>query len=506
MANESEHVFSNHPDYPLLRESLAQLLRADPFSRYGAHAVGIGPKAVAGKLTDRLALRFYVACKLPAAQLPRERRIPGSFPAYSGKDQREVELITDVVESPPGEMLVDLGSELRPVPGGASCSSITYVGTGTIGGWVWDNTDDTIVMLSNQHVFGNTLGGAIIQPGTADGGESPQHRIGQVKRRVPMMTYRGRPVPDDCNYVDAAIGEADSSELFDLTVVDLGPAVYEVDDPAAGDAVEKTGQTTGHTVGVITDANYNTTIDNHPDGPVVMCDCLRIEPADPAELFSSNGDSGSIVFRQVEGSVIKPALGLLFGGGGVPPNNYGIACKINNVFAALDLGPLCIAGCAAFVDALYADESENDGGDHLRTPDVGPPLFTARERRRRRSHRFHSGLTLDVQKRLMTSLRGRGLLGVINRHRSEILTLVVKDGDTRRAMVAALRPILAGAVTTTDVLERKLTAQDVERLNRMLAVGSGNGTAELRKSLEALHALLDGATGRSLAEVLAIEA
>jgi hypothetical protein len=358
-------------------------------------------------------------------------------------------------------------------------------------------------MLRNQHVFGNTIGGAIIQPGTSDGGEISQHRIGQVKRRIPVITYTGRPMPADCNYVDAAIGEADSSELFDLTVVDIGPAVYDIGDPVEGDVVEKTAQTTGHTVGVVTDADYNLIINNHPDGPVVMCDCIRIEPVDSALLFLSNGDSGSIAFRQeVEDSVIKPALGLNFGGGGIPPHNWGVACKIQNVFAALDLGPLCIAGCPAFMDALYADQAEGDEGEHLHTPDISPALFTTRERQRRRSSLFHSGLTLDIQKRLMTSLRGRSVLSFIDCNRSELMTLLVKDGDTRRAVVSALRPILIGATTTSDVFEHRFTEADIERLDKLAAVGAIKGGDAFCKSLKVVHALFEGATGRSLAEVL----
>jgi len=506
MAQKAGHRAGDGDDYPLLREALARLLKDDPFSRYGAHAVGIGRKVVRNKATRRLALRFYVAKKIGLTDLPRERRIPRSFRTLSAKQGREVDLPADVIESPAAELhLPDLESALRPVPGGASCSSSTSVGAGTIGGWVWDNTDDTIVMLSNLHVFGS-IGGVIIQPGTPDGGQSPQDRIGTVKRSIALDPYVPR-TPSDCrNFVDAAIGEADSSELFDLTVADIGPAVYDTADPAMNDDVEKTGQTTGHTFGRITDADYHVVLP-YPDGnSYVICDCFLIEPSDPAQLWGSQGDSGSIVFRQDAGAVFKPALGLYFGGGGVPPNNYGFACKIGNVFAELDLGPLCIAGCAAFVDALYADEAEVGPGGFA-VGDAGmaavaPAQFTLKERQR--AHRFHTGLTLDIRKRLMTSARGRGIVAFIDRHRGELLTLLVGDGDTRRALVAALRPILMGAVTTDDVLRRKLTEADIERIDRLAAVGAGKGSSAFRKSLKVLHALFENATGRSLADVLQV--
>lgn len=250
-----DNTFSNPDHYPLLREFLKRLIRDNPFSRFGVHAVGIGRKRVDGQATDRLALLFYADAKISPIQLTRGRRVPASFRTFSAKQNREVELATDVIESPPPEPFMDLGDEFRPVPGGVSCSSITHIGTGTVGGWVWDNTDDTIVMLSNQHVFGNHVGGAIIQPGTADGGSSPQDRVGRVKRSVSLMLAPAEPTPDDCNLVDAAIGEADDSDLFDLTVVDVGPAVYDTLDPVIGMNVEKTGQTTGHTTGFVTDVD-----------------------------------------------------------------------------------------------------------------------------------------------------------------------------------------------------------------------------------------------------------
>jgi hypothetical protein len=473
-------------------------MRDDPFSRYSVHGVGIGYKVTAGRQTERLALRFHVACKVPAEQLPPERRIPDSIRVFSSELGREVEVATDIIESPPPTLLAaNPEDRLRPVPGGASCSSITYFGAGTIGGWVWDHTDDTIVMLSNQHVFGDTVGGVIIQPGTSDDGQNPQDRIGRVKRSVPIMTYSGRPQPSDCNLVDAAIGEADDSQLFDLTVLNVGPAVYQIGDALEGDAVEKMGQESGHTFGVVTDIDYNS-IFTYPEGSAVLCDCLRIVPTDTSQLFSTNGDSGSLIFKQGGQNGFPLAVGLLFGGGGTPPNNWAAASRIGNVFDALDLGPLCEGGCAAFLDALYADQ-EGGGG-------IAPARFTLRERGRERAVRFHSGLTGDLQARIMTSVRGRGVVSFITQHRGELLTLMVKDGDTRRAMVAALRPLLVGAITTDDVLARRLTTDDVHRLERLGQVVSGKGSESLQRSIEVLHRLLDGAAGRSLFEILELRA
>lgn len=386
---------------------------------------------------------------------------------------------------------------------------------------MWDNTDDTIVMLSNQHVFGNTPGTPILQPGSGNAGTT-KDRIGQVKRSIPIIF--GIPLPEtraNCvNFVDAAIGEADSSELSDLSVLEIGPAVYEITDPIKGLVVEKFGKESGHTVGIVSDVDYNPCIPypvNNMWIQTVICDSIRIESLSPPEhpgCFALSGDSGSVVFKAGGGSVVKQALGLLYAGFNNddapcdPKVAFGVACKITNVFAALDLAPLCTAGCAAFVDALTDPEAnDNTEGltlDHLYTPDVSPPVFTNRERQRRRTHQFHAGLANDLRKRVMTSRRGRGLLKFIERHRGELLTLAVRDGDTRRSMVAALRPLFVGAITTTDVLRRTLTEQDIKRLDKLAAVLASTGSSHLCESLKVLQALLDGATDRTLAEILEI--
>jgi len=108
MAKEQRQEFSNQEEYPLLREFLTLLVRANPYSRYGVHAVGIGDKVIARKPANRLALRFYVARKLPLSQVPREQRIPASFQTFSYEYNRDVELVTDVIESPPAGLLGSL--------------------------------------------------------------------------------------------------------------------------------------------------------------------------------------------------------------------------------------------------------------------------------------------------------------------------------------------------------------------------------------------------------------
>jgi hypothetical protein len=134
-----------------------------------------------------------------------------------------------------------------------------------------------------------------------------------------------------------------------------------------------------------------------------------------------------------------------------------------------------------------------------------PPPPAARLRRLASARRFHAGIARDMQARLATTRRGRLLTGFVDEHRFELTTLLLQDGDLRRAMIAALRPIVAGATTTTDVLERAFSAQDLERLDAVARELSRRGSEELQESLEPVLALGSRAEGKTSAEILGIE-
>jgi hypothetical protein len=180
------------------------------------------------------------------------------------------------------------------------------------------------------------------------------------------------------------------------------------------------------------------------------------------------------------------------------------------------LTTLCAGAFAAFLESLF--ELETAGGldeteARLRTVaamgaygpiSFAPPPFVSRARRQRRGRKFHHGIAREVQQRLMASKRGRLLTDLVDRHRAELLTLLAKDGDVRRATVAALRPILAGATTTTDVLERELTSEDLRRLDKLAREVVPKASAELRTALEPITVLKDNAEGKSVARILSI--
>jgi len=502
MAKKKKDI-NKHRDYRFLREYKAGFPTLELLDRYAAHSVGIGRKIVGGKVTNQLALRVYVAKKRLAAELSSEEAIPKSMRFYSQNSEKESRLNTDVIETPPAQIeQINPKTNIRPVPGGVSGG---FAATGTVGGWVWDNTDDTIVMLSNDHVFGHTPASDIIQRGSFDGGSTPADKIGDVKRGI----ARSSVTP---NTVDCAIGDPDSSDIHDLTVVDIGPAVYAIEVPILDMLVEKYGRTTRHTFGEIQDTDWSGTVSGLP-----FEDCLYVDIVPPSDDWSMGGDSGSLVFSQTpisENSDIKPVVGLHFAGGGT----HGIECKIQNVFNSLDLTTLCAGAFAAFLDALFEAESEGMVSEEaetqlraisalaMRTPMRVIPLpFVKRERRKYRARSFYSGISRDMQKRLMANKRGRLLTDFVDNNRAELLTLLTKDRDIRRATVAALRPLLVGVTTTTDVLERRLTAEDLKRLDKLAREVSRKSGSKLKLALKVFQQFRLGVEGKSLANILRIK-
>lgn len=509
---KKKRALRNTAQYPVAREFVAlEGLRS--LDRFGSHSVGVGRKLVGGKPSAQLAVRYYVAQKRPVTRLLDTEKVPESIRFFSRKAGQEVELLTDVIETPPAQFeQVDPETRIRPVPGGVSGGILGS--TGTIGGWVWDTTDDTIVMLSNEHVLGTTSGADVLQQGSADGGSLPGDKIGDVKRGI----ARSAVTP---NRVDCSIADPDDSSVYDLTVLEIGPAVYAIDVATLDMAVEKYGQTTRHTFGEIADTDWTGMVSGLP-----FEDCLFVEVADPSDDWSAGGDSGSCVFSQTpvgDGSDVKPVVGLHFAGSGTS----GIECKIQTVFDRLNLTTLCAGAFASFLDSLFEAETEGrvseESEEGLRsvsalagpgTTSITPipiprfpfPLpFTRKDRIPAAARRPFAGISRDVQARLQGSRRGRVVTDFVDSNRAELLALAARDGDVRRATVAALRPLVAGTTTTTDVLTRVLTARDLHRLEKLAGELIGKGSPKLQAAAKPVVALRRKAEGKSIAEVLGID-
>ena len=219
----------------------------------------------------------------------------------------------------------------RPVPIGVSTGH-PAITAGTIGCRVKDASGN-VYALSNNHVYANensaTIGDAVIQPGTYDGGKSPADDIGTLADFEPIVfyDYYNPPVPISTNTMDAAIALSSTSLLGKATPSDGYGTPKSTTAPAPFNAsVKKYGRTTGLTKGKIWASNATVDV-GYDAGTARFVGQIIISPG----TFSAGGDSGSLVVLdggkgRNQADDRKP-VGLLFAGS----SSVTIACPIDLV-------------------------------------------------------------------------------------------------------------------------------------------------------------------------------
>ena len=196
----------------------------------------------------------------------------------------------------------------RPVPTGVSTGH-PDITAGTIACRVKDS-GGSVYALSNNHVYANSneasLGDAVIQPGTFDGGSSSVDDIGTLYAFEPIVFH-----PRARNTIDAAI----AAVIKDDGIPRVGTATPEggYGTPSSttatayvGMAVQKYGRTTGLTEGEVYALNATVRV-GYSSGTARFVGQIIITPGG----FSDGGDSGSLIVTNDESC--NP-VGLLFAG------------------------------------------------------------------------------------------------------------------------------------------------------------------------------------------------
>lgn len=230
---------------------------------------------------------------------------------------------------------IDRTKRYQVVVAGISIGS-EEVTAGTLTGRFIDKTDNSVVIVSNRHVFEGKPGVTmILQPGPYDGGK-PADSVGILKRLAPFETEEKFPwwkriicfflgwlleewcipskVPAKLDAACATWQPVDSSRRIDGGVLMddgkiLKPAETVTGDNIAGRKVWKVGRTTGITIGEVEDDSAKI--------KVWYGDRWRIfEDVVIARGMARGGDSGSPVFL-MEGdrpSEKDKLCGILFAG------------------------------------------------------------------------------------------------------------------------------------------------------------------------------------------------
>lgn len=256
---------------------------------------GLGYRIKDGKLTEELATIVLVDEKLPEVMLGPGDRIPGSVDGIRPIDVLEVGIIRAHQRR----------SRLRPAPGGVSIGHYAIT-AGTLGVVVRDASGQRMI-LSNNHVLANSNGAskgdAILQPGPADGG-TLNDQIATLERWIQIAFEGGclpfRPGP---NLVDAALAiPLDGADVLD-EILDIG-LVQGTRLALLGQAVRKSGRTTGLTTGTIQVLDAAVKVSYGSSGTA------KFEGQIITTAMSQGGDSGSLL---VDGDELA-AVGLLFAG------------------------------------------------------------------------------------------------------------------------------------------------------------------------------------------------
>jgi len=231
----------------------------------------------------------------------------------------------------------------RPVVGGVSYAP-SDSGAGTLGVFVKDSFDQSIVALTCNHVIGPELGPGsllpfywvsnvldvdMLQPSPLDGGEYPRDMVGTGKRAV--GTIFG---PDGVNTVDVAIGTLEGSNIFRPGIQDLvrgGVFPFaEKLEYAAGNTVEKVGRTTGRSIGTILSTEANGNVYFGAETPENTAYYENVIAITATERFTSGGDSGSGVFIKTGGQ--WKLIGILFAG-----SDDGLIALVSHISDIADL-------------------------------------------------------------------------------------------------------------------------------------------------------------------------
>ena len=204
----------------------------------------------------------------------------------------------------------------RPVPIGVSAGLHDF-GSGTLGARVTDGTH--VFALSNNHVFAGinsaSVGEAITQPGSADGGMDPADRIGTLYAYQTINFSAG-----STNTIDAAIALVSTANVGTATPDDgYGTPSTVTAQAFPGLAVQKYGRTTGFQQGTVAATNVSVDVCylllfNTCFQQARFVNQISISPG----TFSAAGDSGSLIVTQ---SGNQPVALLFAGGDGLTIGN-----------------------------------------------------------------------------------------------------------------------------------------------------------------------------------------
>jgi len=220
---------------------------------------------------------------------------------------------------------------------------------------------------------------------------------------------------------------------------------------------------------------------------------FRITSTD-GNVFSSPGDSGSLIFDQAAGQLSNtlPVVGLLYAGGtfnnGTP---FTDANDINAVFGALNLSTACTCVARAIIRAILESLS--------REGPWRPPFPESELRRSERDFRRFRSRVLEQSK------YGKVLSELIAENAARGGKILAEDDEAFAAAVRALRPLGEYEVSYYELLEKPIDAKTIENLTELVG-HVARSDRELGAQLKRVVGTLRQLEGSTLGHVLDVAA
>jgi hypothetical protein len=224
---------------------------------------------------------------------------------------------------------------VRPIVGGISIGvpEDVYGGkmAGTLGLVVQDR-EGNYYILSNAHVIAMNSkaqflpsGTAVIQPGSYDGGNINNNKVGELYKYINIVFG-----PKGRNYADAAIAKITINDYLVGEVLDYdNQKTYTISGTTnvnEGDTVRKSGRTTGVTTGTVIDTDATVKVWYTRSKWAIFYDQILVNQS-ASQPFVESGDSGSPVDK--DGAFV----GLVFAGS----SSVAVVCKAEHIIDELGI-------------------------------------------------------------------------------------------------------------------------------------------------------------------------
>ena len=343
--------------------------------------VAIGLKETNGELTEDIVFQIFVKEKVASSDLDTSEIIPKEIKGFP----------TDVVKVPEAVNRED-SSEHRPVTGGVQISN-GKGHVGTLGCFARLKSDNSLVMLSNEHVIysdGAVAGEKIGQPNIDDKCCCCCAYVDGIVGTILSPSFNN-------GTVDCAIASLDTSitpdHILHNAMQNDELHMDGIDVAVVGDAVRKIGRTSGLTNGTVTSINGPTARRNGQIFIRPAAGETYRESTNNKLAFSDGGDSGSIIIN-----ASNMVIGLLWGG---DPNNF----PVDETYAN------------HINDVLNAFKNGGSEIELVKTPDDRSALA-------KNFHISPQRMNMDLRSRMLETEKGKLLVNLFELYQHEVLKLI----------------------------------------------------------------------------------